>query len=98
MTLFYKFRNLKIEFKLLIIAILFGLIITIIYSYSTKKNLDDNYMSLKQFNNEIKSVDIQEESTGDKTIEVKCKDGSSYQIYYPEGEENHQSLSASKCN
>lgn len=98
MTLFYKFKNLKKEYKLLIIAILFGLIITIIYLFSTKKNFDDNYMILKQFNPEIKSINVQEELTGNKTIEVKCKDGSSYQIYYPDGEENYQSLSASKCN
>jgi cell division protein FtsL len=95
--MYFNLKNLSRDQKILILALLIASIITVVYLVSGQKSYDQNSRELKNSDPEVKEVKEKSNSNGEKLLEVKCQDGSSYDIYYPPGEGNYDSLSASKC-
>lgn len=93
----FNIKNFSKEHKIFFLAISIATIITIIYLFSGQKSYDQNFRELK--NSDLQVVNVKEKSgsSGQKELEINCRDGSSYDIYYPPGEGNYDSLSASKC-
>lgn len=93
---FYR-KYIKKEYLVFIFALLLGLAALMFYIFSGQRSYDTNIRELKNSSPEIGEVTAIQEIDGDKTLQVKCRDGSSYDVYYPQGEQDYSSLSASKC-
>lgn len=95
--MYFNLKNLSRDQKIFILALLIATIITVFYLLSGQKSYDQNFRELKNSDPQVKEVSEKSSSNGEKELEVKCQDGSSYDVYYPPGENNYDSLSASKC-
>ena len=95
--MYFNLKNLSRDQKIFILALLIATIITVVYLVSGRKSYDQNFRELKNSDPQVKEVSEKSSSNGEKELEVKCQDGSSYDVYYPPGENNYDSLSASKC-
>jgi hypothetical protein len=82
---------------ILVLAVLIALIAAAVYVFSGQSSLDLNTRELKNSDKNIEQVSVKQEDLGQKTLEVKCQDGSSYEVYLPPGETSYDALSASKC-
>jgi cell division protein YceG involved in septum cleavage len=80
----------------IIIAIVVGLIAASIYYFSGQSSLQENTRELS-VQESISTVEVKEGSSGQKTVQIKCKDGSDYEVYYPPGSTDYSSISSSKC-
>jgi hypothetical protein len=95
--------SLKLQFKLsrekivLIVAVLVALAAVAWYLFSGRSNLDLKTRELQNSDPSVEQISVKEETQGQKTMEVKCKDGTDYDVYYPPGETNYDALAASKC-
>lgn len=81
----------------LIIATVVALLALAWYVLSGRSGLELKSRELKNADKNVEQINVKEEAQGQKTMEVKCKDGSSYDVYYPPGETNYDALAASKC-
>jgi len=81
----------------LIVAVILAAAAVIFYLLSGQSSLDANTRALKNSDQNVAQVSINNESQGQKNIEVKCQDGSSYDVYIPPGQTNYDALAASKC-
>lgn len=90
-------KKLKRDQIVLIGALIVALIVVILYYLSGQKSYDQNTRDLKNSDPKVQEITTTEGQIGEKDMQVKCKDGSSYDVYYPPGEKDYSSLSASKC-
>lgn len=79
------------------VALLIATIALIYYIVSGQGSFNVSTRNLQNSDPKVESVQITDESSGQKNAAVKCKDGTSYDIYYPPGETNYDAVSASKC-
>lgn len=79
------------------IAFLVALTVLIYYIFSGQGSSDVSIRNLQNSDPKVESVQITDESAGQKNASIKCKDGSTYDIYYPPGETNFAAVAASKC-
>ncbi len=82
---------------IILIAALAGLLVVGYYIWSGQAGLQKSSRDLQNSDKNIEQITVKEQQEGQKDVEVKCKDGSSYDIYYPPGETNYDSLAAGKC-
>jgi hypothetical protein len=78
-------------------AFLIALIVLIYYIFSGQGSSNVSIRNLQNSDPKVESVKIQDEAAGQKNASIKCKDGSTYDIYYPPGETNFAAVAASKC-
>jgi|GEM_PF-5328237 len=95
--MYFNLKKLSKDQKIFILALLLATVITVVYLVSGQKSFDQNSRELKNSDPAVKEVKEKASSNGQKEFEVKCQDGSSYDVYYPPGEGDYDSLSASKC-
>lgn len=93
----FSLNKISREQKVLAFAVLIALIAAAYYFFSGHSNLDQNSRALTSSDSAVENISEQGGPDGQKTLEIKCKDGSSYDIYYPPGETNYDALAASKC-
>jgi cell division protein FtsL len=93
----FNLKQLTKEQKILLAALLIAAVATIYYFVSGQKSYDQNVRELQSSDPQVEVITEKTGPEGQKDLEVKCQDGSSYEIYYPPGEGNYDSLSASKC-
>lgn len=79
------------------VAFLAALIVLIYYITSGQGSANVSTRTLQNSDPKVESVQIQDEPAGTKNASIKCKDGSTYDIYYPPGETNYAAVAASKC-
>ena len=56
-----------------------------------------NTRTLQKSDPKVESVQIQDQTAGQKNASIKCKDGSTYEIYFPAGTTDFSSVASSKC-
>lgn len=83
--------------QLILIATIVGLIAASIYYFSGKSGLENSTRQLTSTDQSVEKVEIKEAAGGQKTAEIKCQNGESYEVYYPPGETDYRSIAASKC-
>lgn len=81
----------------LFIAVDIAIIVLIIYIVSGQGNLNTTTRNLQNNDPKVESVEVRDGQKGEKNASIKCKDGSTYEIYYPPGETNYDAIGASKC-
>jgi len=79
-----------------IVAVAVGLIAVMYYVASGRSSQDQNIRAL-QNSPSVQNVEFTTESEGQKTANIQCKNGQSYEIYYPPGSTNYDALANSKC-
>jgi len=79
------------------IAFLVALIVLIYYIFSGQGSANVSIRTLQNNDPKVESVQITDQPAGTKNASIKCKDGSTYDVYYPPGETNFDAVSASKC-
>lgn len=94
----FKIPKLSRDQIVLIIALAIGLAAVLYYLLSGQGGYDQNFRDLKNSDPAVQNVSTTQGPNGEKNMQVKCQDGSSYDVYYPPGEKDYSSLSASKCN
>lgn len=92
-----KQPKLKRDQIILIAALILGLLAVIYYLLSGRGSFDQNFRDLQNSDAKVQAVSSTEGQNGEKEVEIKCKDGSSYDIYYPPGEKDYSSVAAGKC-
>ncbi|MCC7432997.1 hypothetical protein IT412_05755 [Candidatus Peregrinibacteria bacterium] len=85
------------QHQIVLLATIIGLIAASIYYFSGKSSLDNSTRQLTT-DQSVEKVDIKESGNGQKTAEIKCQNGESYEVYYPPGETDYRSIAASKCS
>lgn len=93
----FNFSTLKRDQIALIIGLVVGLIAVIYYLAIGQGSYDKNSRELKNSDPQVQEVSSIDGQNGEKELQVKCKDGSSYDVYYPPGEKDYSSLASSKC-
>lgn len=93
----FNWKQLTKEQQVFLIALIVAAIATIYYFMSGRGSYDQNIRELQSSDPQVQTITEKTGPEGQKDLEVKCEDGSSYEIYYPPGEGNYDSLSASKC-
>lgn len=88
-------KNLKNKLPILV-AIFIAIIVVIFYIMSGKGSQDLN-TRLLQSNSKVENVETKSTNKGDQTTVVKCKNGSSYGVYYPPGSTNFTANGNVKC-
>lgn len=86
-----------IKHPIKILAILLGIVAITLYIYSGRSSLDQNTRVLQNSDEKVESVNEFVSDTGEKTLLVECRDGSSYEVYYPAGETDYDAIAAGKC-
>ncbi len=95
--MFSKIKHLNQQQRVFLIAAILGLLALIFYLFSGRGSLDQNTRELRNSDPQVQDIISQDGPNGEKDFQVKCQDGSSYDVYYPPGENDYASLSASKC-
>jgi hypothetical protein len=88
---FYKHKYFPVT-----IAIIVALLATIYYVVSGQGSMDKGTRAL-QNSPAVEQVKIEQTDAGQTTAKVKCKDGSEYDVYYPPGSTNYDSLANNNC-
>lgn len=91
------YHNKIIKHSTKILAILLGIVAVAVYIYTGRSSLDQNTRELQSSDKKVESVNESVSETGDKTLLVECRDGSSYEVYYPPGETDYEAVAAGKC-
>lgn len=89
--------NISRERLVIIIAIVVAAAGVAIYYFSGQGSLQENRRRLINSSPNVQEVQIRDQTDGHKTVEVKCGDGSSYEIYMPPDATNFDSLATSQC-
>lgn len=89
--------KIKAEQIIVLIAILVGLAGVALYYFSGQGSYEQQKRVLQNADPTVREIVVEDRPEGQKTIEVKCQDGTSYEIYLPPGETSYDALSASKC-
>jgi len=79
------------------IALFIALAVLAYYFFSGQGAANISTRQLQNSDPKVESVQIQDQSAGTKNASIKCKDGSTYDIYYPPGETNFDAVASSKC-
>lgn len=93
----FKLTSLTREQKIFLLAVVLAGLGVIYYLLSGRQSLNENLRQLKKSDSRVERVSESTSSTGGRDITVTCRDGSSYQVYYPPGEGDYEVLADSKC-
>jgi coenzyme F420-reducing hydrogenase beta subunit len=83
--------------RIVILAVIIGVLVVVFYLFSGQSGLDANSRELQNSDEKVEGINVVSSETGEKTLEVECKDGSSYEVYYPPGETEYDGIASSKC-
>ncbi len=82
--------------RIYLIAAIAAIIIAAIYIYTGQAKLDQNRQQLLH-SEEVTDVQTSNQD-GARLVTVTCDDGREYEIFYPPGSTDFETLKSSKCN
>ena len=87
----------KVELIVSVVAVLTGIIAVAIFYFSGQGDFELQKRQLENADSSVEKIYLETKEQGQKELQIKCKDGTSYDIYLPPGETNYDALAASKC-
>ena len=84
------------KFLPIIIILVIALALLVYHVISGRMSLDQSTEFLRH-DSSISDVQVKPAPEGQKTVSIKCQDGSTYQVYFPPGTTDYEALVNSKC-